>query len=122
MPALPPMSSTVIAAEGMRRAELARLGFRAAGPQSIRVDMAERIARRAHEVKAGGEGPLIDPALVTSLGLQPQTVTKLMRDLGFRQTESEQGWVWRGRRRRRKAEPKTQGSGAFAALAGLRRG
>jgi len=122
MPELPPMSSTVIAAEGERRAELVRLGYRAAGPQLVRVDMAERIARRAHEVKAGGEGPLVDPALITSLGLQPQTVAKLMRDLGFRAAESEQGWVWRGRAARHKAPQKSAGAGAFAALAGLRRG
>ena len=36
---------------------LARLGFRAAGPQMIRVDMAERIAAHAHEARAGKPQP-----------------------------------------------------------------
>jgi hypothetical protein len=44
-----------------------------------------------------------------------------MRDLGFRPTEGEQAWIWKGRDRRR-PESKTDPSHAFAALAGLRRG
>ena len=87
----------------------------------IRVDMADRLARHAHEVKAGKEGDVVDEALVTSLGLQPQAVAKLMRDIGFRPNQSEAGWVWRGRGRRRPASA-DRGSPAFAALAELRRG
>ena len=64
---------------------------------------------------------MVDEALVTSLGLQPQAVAKLMRDLGFRSAESEAGWIWRGRGRRRAEEPKPP-AGAFAALSELRRG
>jgi ATP-dependent RNA helicase SUPV3L1/SUV3 len=100
------------------RARLARLGFRAAGPQMIRVDMAERLARHAHEVKAGKEGEVVDEALVTSLGLQPQALARLMRDIGFRLDDGETRWVWRGRGRRR--APADRGSAAFAALAELR--
>jgi ATP-dependent RNA helicase SUPV3L1/SUV3 len=120
MPALPSPSSVVILAGEEERAALGRLGFRAAGPQMVRVDMAERIARRAHEAKAAGEGPLIDPALVTSLGLQPQAVGKLMRDLGFREAQSEAGWVWRGRGRPPPPPARRNGGNAFAALAGLK--
>jgi ATP-dependent RNA helicase SUPV3L1/SUV3 len=120
MSALPPPSSVVIPAPADgARTRLARLGFRAAGPQMIRVDMAERFARRAHEVKAGKAGEVVDGALVTSLGLQPQTLAKLMRDIGFRPDEGA-GWVWRGRGRQRR-EPVQRGSPAFAALAGLRK-
>jgi len=120
MAMLPPASSVVIPAPADgARARLARLGFRAAGPQMIRVDIAERFARHAHEVKAGKEGEVVDEALVTSLGLQPQALARLMRDIGFRPHEGEAGWVWRGRGRPRR-EPPRQGSPAFAALAGLR--
>ena len=120
MAELPAPSSVVLPAPGDRgHAALARLGFRAAGPQMIRVDMAERFARHAHEVKAGKEGPVVDEALATSLGLQPQAVARLMRDIGFRPTDGETGWVWRGRGRRKPA-PAARGSAAFAALADLK--
>jgi ATP-dependent RNA helicase SUPV3L1/SUV3 len=122
MPALPPQSSVVLATPP-DRALLGRLGFRAAGPQMIRVDMAERIAARAHEARAGEAQDAIDAALITSLGLLPETVAKLMRDIGFRPTEAAPGWIWRGReRRRRPRAPETPGSSHFAALAGLKRG
>ncbi len=122
MPELPPPSSVVLplAANGARQ-RLSRLGFRPAGPQMVRVDMVERLARHAHEVKSGKEGDFVNQPLVTSLGLQPETVGKLMRDIGFRPDEGEAGWAWRGRGRARK-RPERPGSPAFAALAELKRG
>src|SRR6202008_3168365 len=102
---------------------LARLGFRAAGPQMIRVDMAERIAHRAHEAPAADdEKEPVDPALVTSLGLLPEAVAKLMRDIGFHQSEAAPYWVWRGRERRRRPRGPEKTSAHFPALAGLKRG
>jgi ATP-dependent RNA helicase SUPV3L1/SUV3 len=122
MPALPPHSSVVLATPP-DRALLGRLGFRAAGPQMIRVDIAERIAARAHEARAGAAGDAVDAALVTSLGLLPDTVARLMRDIGFRPSEAAPGWIWRGReRRRRPRAAETPGSSHFAALAELKRG
>jgi ATP-dependent RNA helicase SUPV3L1/SUV3 len=122
MPALPSPASVVVPTPP-DRVLLARLGFRAAGPQMIRVDMAERIAHRAHEARAAEEAEPVDPALVTSLGLLPETVAKLMRDIGFRRSEAAPYWVWRGReRRRRPRAPEKPGSNHFAALAGLKRG
>jgi ATP-dependent RNA helicase SUPV3L1/SUV3 len=122
MPALPPQSSVVLPADG-DKALLARLGFRAAGPQMIRVDMAERIAQRAHEARAAANGaePL-DAALVVSLGLERAAVAKLMRDIGFLPAEAAPFWVWRGRERRRRPRPPETGSAAFAPLAALKRG
>ena len=121
MAPLPPQSSVVLPCANGSREALARLGFRAAGPQMIRVDMAERLARHAHEVRTGKAGAPVNEMLVTSLGLQPQTVAKLMRDLGFRESDGDAGWVWRGRRRQR-PQPERAGSSSFAALAGLKRG
>jgi len=119
MPLLPPAGAVVLPASGDVAATL-RLGFRAAGPQLIRVDMAERIAAHAHEVRAGKEGSFVPEALVTSLGLAPDAVTRLMRDIGFRSESGAQAWVWRGRGRR--PAPAAPVSPAFAALAELRRG
>ena len=120
MPDLPPDSSVVLPTPP-DRSLLTRLGFRAAGPQMIRVDMAERIAARAHEARAARTGEAIDPALVTSLGLQPAAVARLMRDIGFHPTEEVAGWIWRGRERRRQPRAPQKESHAFAALAALKR-
>ncbi|QAY77618.1 helicase-related protein [Sphingosinicella sp. BN140058] len=126
MPLLPSESAVVLPTPGeTERRLLARLGYRALGPQMVRVDLVERLAKRAFEARAGKAETYVDEALATSLGLQPQTIAKLMRDLGFRPsgaTPGEQpGWVWRGHARRR-PEPQADPSHAFAALAGLRRG
>src|SRR5206468_10464099 len=96
MPALPPHASVVLPTPA-DRSLLTRLGFRSAGPQMIRVDMAERIAARAHEARSARKAEALDPALVTSLGLQPAAVAKLMREIGFHPNEEVAGWVWRGR-------------------------
>jgi ATP-dependent RNA helicase SUPV3L1/SUV3 len=120
MPALPPPGSAVLPTP-VDPALLTRLGFRAAGPQMIRVDVAERIARRAHEARTGKADAAIDPALVTSLGLGAGALARLMRDIGFRRGAGG-GWVWRGRPRHRPARPRAPAGGAFAALAELKRG
>ncbi|MFL6862248.1 MAG: helicase-related protein [Allosphingosinicella sp.] len=125
MPALPPEAAVVVPCPpNGERVLLQRLGFRALGPQMLRVDLVERLARHAHEARGEAGRPVVDQALATSLGLMPQAVAKLMRDLGFRALEGEApGWVWRGpnRPRRREARPPDPAN-AFAALAGLKRG
>ncbi|HEY0312531.1 MAG TPA: helicase-related protein [Allosphingosinicella sp.] len=124
MPLLPAEATVVLPCPAdAERALLQRLGFRALGPQMLRVDMAERLARHAHEARSAADRPVVDQALATSLGLQPQAVARLMRDLGFRPAAEEGAWVWRGpnRPRRREGGP-ADPSHAFAALAGLRRG
>jgi ATP-dependent RNA helicase SUPV3L1/SUV3 len=123
MPALPTRSSVVLdTPDEAGRFLLVRLGFRAAGPQMIRVDMAERLAHHAHRARAANSGEALDMALVTSLGLQPAAAARLMRDIGFRPNEATPGWLWRGRERRPRRPMREAGSTAFAALAGLRSG
>ena len=121
MPALPPHGSVVLPTPA-ERSLLVRMGFRAAGPQMIRVDIADRIAAHAHEARAGGAAEPVDAALVTSLGLLPETVARLMRDIGFRPGAEAAAWVWRGRERRRPPRAPKPESPHFAALAGLKRG
>ncbi len=120
---LPPHSAVVLPlpAEERERTLLRRLGFRALGPQMLRADLVERLARHAHEARTGKQASVVDEPLATSLGLAPQAVAKLMRDIGFRPASSAAGWIWKGRSRPRQA-PKAGPSGAFAALAGLKRG
>lgn len=115
-------------------------GYRRAGKQAIRVDMAERILRDAHEARSrNGKGPFpLDPALATSIGLSPQIASALLRDAGFIRTGSPsllpdgafgppapQRWIWkphrqkarRERQNRRPAPPRT--GNAFSGLADL---
>ena len=71
-------------------------GFRPLGAQAVRVDLVERLARAAHDARAGRKPFVPDVALATSMGLQEATIARLMGDLGFRPVKPE-GWAWRGR-------------------------
>ncbi|PWG03884.1 helicase-related protein [Sphingosinicella humi] len=121
MPALPPPGSVVLPTpDDGSRPLVTRLGFRPLGPQMLRVDLVERLARHAHEARNGKQASAVDETLVTSLGLQPPAIARLMRDLGFRPAKNAQGWTWKGRGRPR-PERKVHPGHAFAALAELRR-
>jgi ATP-dependent RNA helicase SUPV3L1/SUV3 len=120
MPELPPKGSSVVSTPNEpHRSLLASLGFRQLGPQMLRVDLVERFARHAHEARSGKQRKVVDERLAISLGLQPESVARLMKDIGFRPTDGQAGWIWRGRRPPRE-EPAADPSHAFAALAGLR--
>jgi ATP-dependent RNA helicase SUPV3L1/SUV3 len=112
-------------------------GYRRAGSQAIRIDMAEKLFRAGHDGRArsGGRGFRLDPALATSMGLAPENFVKLMRDAGFRPLAARKladgalgppaptVWSWRGPRKDRAPErggdrPAPDG-GAFAGLAEL---
>ena len=59
-------------------------GFRSFGPQMLRIDMAERMARTAHETIAKNEPfSALSPQIV-SLGLSEEAFLQLMRAAGFR--------------------------------------
>jgi ATP-dependent RNA helicase SUPV3L1/SUV3 len=111
-------------------------GYRRAGNQAIRVDLAEKLFRAAHERRANtpGRGFIVDAALATSMGLAPANFHQLMRDAGFHPGQvraltegafgppAPQWWSWRAPRKDRL--PRRQGAAvsqenAFAALAGL---
>ena len=66
------------------------VGYRGAGIQAIRVDLAERLIRSAHEKRvANGRHPFfVNEAMAISMGLSPETIAALMRQAGFRQKET----------------------------------
>lgn len=117
-------------------------GYRRAGPQAIRIDMAEKVLREAHNARTQGARRRrfpIDMALATSMGLTRPAFARLLRDAGFNPTpprrlsEGMQGppapelWSWRPPRPppRRQAYERpraTNPNSPFAALAGLARG
>lgn len=119
---LPPAGATVLA-RGLPGATLGS-GFRPLAAQAVRVDLVERIARAAHEGRQGRKPFAPDPALATSIGLEPATMERLMAELGFRAAkpageDARPQWVWRGRApTRREERPAAAPDNAFAALAG----
>ncbi len=106
-------------------ADLARAaqsaGFRRFGEQMLRIDLVEKIARSAHDVRGSARTAMVDPALATSLGVGAATYGRIMRALGFMPEGDAHShkWRWRGRPRRPAVQPPT--SGAFAALGQLKR-
>ncbi|WP_109808352.1 helicase-related protein [Sphingosinithalassobacter portus] len=100
-------------------------GFRPLGTQAVRVDLVERIARAAHDSRKGRAPFTPDPALATSIGLTPDTLARLMAQLGFRAIRGKEGepqrWAWKGLTPKPKA-PAPPRDNAFAALADLMAG
>ena len=98
-------------------------GYRHAGKQSIRVDMAEKLFRAAHEGRAAAAGKRfrVDQALGTSMGLTDEGFARLMRDAGFRPVrhrelaEGAHGppaplmWDWRAPRKDHAGERRKDG-------------
>lgn len=133
-PPAPPAGATVLP-RGTPGAMLG-MGYRPLGAQAVRIDLVERIARAAHDARAASEGGARgafapDPALATSMGLEPETLARLMAELGFRAAgprgaAAEDGpprYVWRGRPRPKPTPsvvPARPGN-AFAGLGDLMR-
>ena len=114
----PPDGATVLDRNGAGATQAD--GYRPLGAQAVRVDLVERIARAAHDARAGRKPFAPDPALATSIGVSGETLARLMAALGFRTapvTEGAPHWVWRGIARVKPAPPPRDN--AFAALAAL---
>jgi len=111
-------------------------GYRTAGRQAVRADIAEKLLRAAHDarVKAGRARHFaLDPALAISTGLAADNWVRLLASAGFKVERARplrQGasgppapdkWTWRPSRPASPVPDRTEvreGS-AFAALAGL---
>jgi ATP-dependent RNA helicase SUPV3L1/SUV3 len=127
-PAMPPVAGN---------SGRAPAGYRRAGKQAIRVDMAERILRHAHEQRAACRGKkfTLDPSLAISMGLTRPSAALLLRDGGFRSCAprplatdahgppAPAQWEWRPPRRevRPQARPESRPvtANAFAGLLDL---
>ena len=102
---------------------VSEMGFRPLGAQAVRIDLVERIARAAHDSRAGRKPFAPDSALAVSMGLEPGTIARLMAELGFRSAPAAEGaprWTWRGRPSAKRVPPPRDN--AFAALADLATG
>ncbi len=117
MPRLPGAGASVLGGDAEPRG--ASLAFRRFGRTWLRIDLAERLAAHAHQVRgSGGEDP-IDRDLVTSLGLDDEAIDRLMKEVGFEPRDG--AWKWRGRRPRPSQQPPPPAGHAFAELAKLKR-
>lgn len=65
------------------------LGFRKTGSEYVRVDMAERLIKQAHEARKQGDIFAIETALATSLGLSTEVHESLLRMAGFEKTQDK---------------------------------
>src|SRR3546814_11954752 len=73
MPALPPPGTVVLPTpEAPGRLLSATLGFRPLGPQMLRVDLVERLARHAHEARSRKQASVVDAGPATPSGLPQQ--------------------------------------------------
>ncbi len=110
-------------------------GYRSAGEQAVRVDVAEKLLRAAHEVRAKAgraRNFTLDPALATSTGLKPASWVRLLGAAGFKVQRSRplaagasgppapDKWTWRpSRHTDAPHKPQVREGSAFAALADL---
>lgn len=114
-------------------------GYRGAGSQAIRIDLAEKILRAAHEARAKAQVKdkrrkfVLDYALPISIGLEEGNISRLLGAAGFRVQKARplpagalgpprpDRWEWRpSRRKQQRAKPALPREGnAFAALAEL---
>ena len=112
-------------------------GYRSAGKQAVRVDVAEKVLRAAHQARAESKARrfVLDPALAVSTGLAPESWRRLLGAAGFRHLPARKLpdgkfgppapdlWEWRPTRRTQppaRPERKPPANGAFAALAELK--
>ncbi|GLV21556.1 hypothetical protein TomMM35A_14130 [Sphingobium sp. TomMM35A] len=115
-PCLPlPLPGLTLIPAGERAEQMgARIaGFRGFDTQMLRIDMAERMARAAHEAIAKGEAFTALSPQIVSLGLNEASFLQLMRLAGFRPIEpaAEGGanWTFRGRQKARPDQQQGRG-------------
>ncbi len=89
MPDLPPESAVHLKEWNFASAADCRnAGYRRIGNEYVRIDLAERVVKKAHEARGQALEFGMDMAFATSLGLSEEGLQALMRDAGFRRIES----------------------------------
>ncbi len=89
MPMLPPESAVHLKSWDFASiADCRNAGYRKAGDEYVRIDLAERVIKKAHEARGNALIFGMDMAFATSLGLSESGLNALMRDAGFRRAEA----------------------------------
>ena len=89
MPELPPESAVHL--KDWRFAhpgEARNAGYRRIGDEYVRIDLAERVIKKAHEARGQANLFGMDMAFATSLGISEAGLKALMRDAGFRPADA----------------------------------
>ncbi len=68
--------------------EARNAGYRRIGDEYVRIDLAERVIKKAHEARGQANLFGMDMAFATSLGISEAGLKALMRDAGFRPAEA----------------------------------
>jgi ATP-dependent RNA helicase SUPV3L1/SUV3 len=90
MPVLPPESAVHLKEwKFASPAEARNAGYRRIGDEYVRIDLAERVIKKAHEARGQGNSLSMDMAFATSLGISDDGLKALMRDAGFRPAEAK---------------------------------
>lgn len=85
MPAMPPESAVYLKDWSFAsNADCRNAGYREIDGEYLRVDIAQRIIKNAHDERAGRMIFGMDMTLVTSVGLSEKSLYALMRDAGFK--------------------------------------
>lgn len=89
MPQLPPESAVHLKEwKFAHPGEARNAGYRRIGDEYVRIDLAERVIKKAHEARGQSNSFGMDMAFATSLGLSDSGLKALMRDAGFRSADA----------------------------------
>jgi ATP-dependent RNA helicase SUPV3L1/SUV3 len=89
MPELPPESAVHLKEWKFANPSEARnAGYRRIGDEYVRIDLAERVIKKAHEARGQTNLFGMDMAFATSLGISEAGLKALMRDAGFRPADA----------------------------------
>lgn len=89
MPELPPESAVHLKEwKFAHPADCRNAGYRRIGNEYVRIDLAERVIKKAHEARGQANVFGMDMAFATSLGISDAGLSALMRDAGFRPADS----------------------------------
>ena len=99
-------------------------GFWPIGPQAIRIDIVERVARAMHGAREGAAPFTPDDHWIAQVGATRDGFARLMRALGYRlrSVDGKAGFEWKGvRSDRPRASATDEGRSPFAVLKAMRR-
>ena len=89
MPELPPESAVHLKEwKFAHPADARNAGYRRIGDEYVRIDLAERVIKKAHEARGQANLFGMDMAFATSLGISDAGLKALMRDAGFRSADA----------------------------------
>jgi len=103
----PPPGRVSVTAEGAPPAFWEAIGYPAAGPRAVRVDMLDRLEVEMMKQSKGEAPPVAEPALAQIIGVGAEDLLAVLAGLGYTRSVAEDGAVtWRRRRSKRPDAPR----------------